>query len=102
MLAQTLIDADVRIVKLIACGMKMPYTECENLNCLEGPPQGRRFDVGQNISASVIPLFNIADGYNGTIFPMVGDMGAGYGSVMVKKGHEYKQFQKHRLSATPM
>ena len=49
---RALINADVKTVKLIAYGMKMPYVECKHLDCLEGPPQGRRFDVGKNISGS--------------------------------------------------
>ena len=56
MFAQALIDADLRTVRLIAYGMKMPYAECEYLDCLEGPSQGRRFDVGQNILAPFLTL----------------------------------------------
>ena len=51
------------------------------MDCLDGPVQGRRFDVGKNASGVVIPLFSISDGYRGCLFLMLGNMGAGYGSV---------------------
>ena len=84
MLARALIAAGVTTIRLIVFGMIMPYAECLYLDVLKGPRVFRRFDVGRNVSGAVIPLFSISQGHRGKLFPMLGDMGAGYGSIMLK------------------
>ena len=69
---------------MIAYGMKIPYGERDYIDCLEGPSQGRRFDVGRNINGSVIPLLSISERFSGILYPMLGNTGAGCRSVTLK------------------
>ena len=65
-------------------GMRMPYNEVEFLNELDmsRDTPSARYDIGVNMDTGSIPLFELNSDATGSLYSMLGNVGAGYGSVM--------------------
>lgn len=85
MVIRSLMAANIRTVILTGYGMKMPYPEVDFINFLETPRDAplARYDFGMNIDTGNIPIFELDSGTSGSVYPMLGDLGAGYGSVLM-------------------
>ena len=82
MLVRALQKVNITYVTLVSYGMKMNYADCLFINVFNGPDIPRCFDIGRNVSTPSIPLFDLSEKtVRGTINPMFGNLGAGYGSV---------------------
>lgn len=82
MLVRALQKVNITYVTLVSYGMKMNYADCLFIDVFNGPDIPKRFDIGRNVSTPSIPLFDLSEKtVRGTIYPMFGNLGAGYGSV---------------------
>ena len=86
--AHALIHAGVTTVIVVGCGIKSRFNNFIELANHHSTPSSYtipiRFDLGRHMLLSCILLFDIScDDYSGEIFPMLGDAGEGYGSVML-------------------
>ena len=72
--------ANIVNIKLSVYGMNVPYKEI-TLNHLPAVSLCK-YDIGSNIRTNSIPLLNVTD--IGTVYPMLGELGNGLGSVSLK------------------
>ena len=82
-LARGLMGGGLRLVYLAVYGIKIPLYEVRFLHFVKKPPNPppTQFDVGMNVDCSFIPLFKMAPGYEGRIYPM---FLTEYGSICMK------------------
>ena len=84
-LIQAMVATKITNTLMIGYGIKMSYAESLFIDELEGPPHRRRFDIGRNVEANSIPVFGISQWHShATLFPMFGNMGAGFGSISLQ------------------
>ena len=63
----------IQLVFLRTYGMKTPLGEVQGLLMMRKPPINHmaKFDIGLNVDVPGIPLFEIANGHEGMIYPML-------------------------------
>jgi len=83
-LTRALLAVNITTITLAAYGMKIPYNDVLFLDTMTKPDVTTqiKYDIGRNVNTSTIPLFGF-DHCVGTVFPMFGDLGAGYGSICI-------------------
>ena len=75
----------IPIVIVVAYGMKTPFADLCILSSFQPPLCSllSQFDLGRYCYVPHIPIFGKVDDVSGNIYPMLGELGGGYGSVEV-------------------
>ena len=101
-LIRALVATNINNTLLIAYSKKISYAECLFLDHFDGPNQTRRFDIGRNVDTCSIPIFGITKQNSGDkIFPMFGNMGTGYGSILHQIPSSNNQVESLTLKCYP-